>query len=273
VKRPANLVYGLEDSPPPLVTALNGVQYVGLIAINLLYPLVVFRVAETPVQLIGNLLAIGMLVLGVATFLQARRNGPVGSGYMCPATFTAAYLGPSLLAVQIGGLPLLFGMTLFAGLLEVVLAPLLNRLRPIFPPEVSGLVIFVIGLSGGIAGLRAMLGEKAAPVSVEEWWIAGATLAAMIALNVWGNGAHALRADRAGDRLRCRWFRGIAGSRQRPHHRRGALGRPARFRPSVMVIRSFDGGAVRDRSGCVRDEGGWHDRRMPAHERRRLGAA
>jgi NCS2 family nucleobase:cation symporter-2 len=188
VKRPANLVYGLEDTPPVPVTVFNGVQYVGLIAINLVYPLLVFRVAETPVQLVGSLLAIGMLVLGAATFLQAGRLGPVGSGYMCPATFTATYLGPSLLAVEVGGLPLLFGMTLFAGLLEAVLAPLLNRLRPIFPPEVSGLVIFVIGLSGGIAGLRAMLGEKAAPVSTEEWWIAGVTLAAMVALNVWGKG-------------------------------------------------------------------------------------
>jgi xanthine permease XanP len=188
VKRPANIVYGLEDSPPAHVTLFNGVQYVGLIAINLVYPLLVFRVAETPVQLVASLLAIGMLVLGAATFLQARRLGPVGSGYMCPATFTATYLGPSLLAVQIGGLPLLFGMTLFAGLLEVVIAPLLNRLRPIFPPEVSGLVIFVIGLSGGIAGLRAMLGENAAPVSADEWWIAGVTLTAMIGLNVWGKG-------------------------------------------------------------------------------------
>ncbi len=188
MRRPANIVYGLEDSPPPHVTVFNGVQYVGLIAINLVYPLLVFRVAETSVHLVGSLLAIGMLVLGVATFLQARPLGPVGSGYMCPATFTATYLGPSLLAVQIGGLPLLFGMTLFAGLLEVVLAPLLNRLRPIFPPEVSGLVIFVIGLSGGIAGLRAMLGEKASPVSVEEWWVAGLTLATMVALNVWGKG-------------------------------------------------------------------------------------
>ena len=188
VRRPANVVYGLEDTPPLHVTALNGVQYVGLIAINLVYPLLVFHVAGVPAPLVGGLLGAGMLVLGVATFLQVLRIGPVGSGYMCPATFTATYLGPSLLAVQVGGLPLLFGMTLFAGLLEVALAPLLNRLRPIFPPEVSGLVIFVIGLSGGIAGLRAMLGDKAAPVSAQEWWVAGVTLATMIALNVWARG-------------------------------------------------------------------------------------
>ena len=188
MRKPANIVYGLEDSPPPHITVLNGIQYVGLIAINLVYPLLVFRVADAPLQLVANLLAIGMLVLGAGTFLQVLRLGPVGSGYMCPATFTATYLGPSLLAAHVGGLPLVFGMTIFAGVLEMAIAPLLNRLRAIFPPEVSGLVIFIIGLSGGIAGVRALLGAKATPVSVEEWWVVGLTLAAMVALNVWGKG-------------------------------------------------------------------------------------
>jgi xanthine permease XanP len=187
-KKPSNLIYGLDDVPPLPITLFNGVQHVGLIAINLVYPLLIFRVMDAPVHLVTNLLAIGMLVLGIATFLQVMRLGPVGSGYMCPATFTATYLGPSLLAAQIGGLPMVFGMTAFAGLLEIGIAPLLNRLRPIFPPEISGLVIFMIGLSGGIAGLRSLLAIGAAPVTPAEWWVAGITLATMIALNVWGTG-------------------------------------------------------------------------------------
>jgi NCS2 family nucleobase:cation symporter-2 len=107
---------------------------------------------------------------------------------MCPATFTASYFAPSLLAARLGGLPLVFGMTIFAGLLETALAPLLNRLRSIFPPEISGLVIFMIGLAAGIAGLRSLLGTQAAPVSTAEWWVASITLASMVALNVWGKG-------------------------------------------------------------------------------------
>jgi xanthine/uracil permease len=47
--------------------------------------------------------------------------------------------------------------------LELVLAPLLNRLCAVFPPEVSGLVIFMIGLSGGIAGLLSLLGPTRRP--------------------------------------------------------------------------------------------------------------
>lgn len=109
-----------------------------MIAINLVYPLLVFRVVRAPIELVASLLSTGMIVLALATFLQARRLGPVGSGFMCPATFSATYLGPSLLAAQVGGLPLVFGMTIFASVLEAAVAPLLNLLRAIFPPEVSG---------------------------------------------------------------------------------------------------------------------------------------
>ncbi|MBM3599773.1 MAG: xanthine permease [Alphaproteobacteria bacterium] len=84
---------------------------------------------------------------------------------------------------------MVFGMTIFAGLLEAAAAPMLNRLRAIFPPEVSGLVIFVIGLSGGIAGLRAVFGQGAEPVLPLEWAVGVLTLGTMVVLNVWGKGA------------------------------------------------------------------------------------
>jgi len=187
-RKPSNIVYAVDESPPLLATAFNGVQHVGLIAINLVYPLLVFRLADVPLPLVTNLLAIGMLVLGIGTFIQVLRLGPVGSGYMCPSTFTAAYLGPSLLAVKVGGLPLVFGMTVFAGVLEAALAKLLDRMRPVFPPELSGLVIFMIGWGAGIAGLRTLLGADATPLRPEEFWVSVVTLATMVALNVWGKG-------------------------------------------------------------------------------------
>src|SRR6185312_7108650 len=114
--------------------------------------------------------------LGVATFVQSFRLGPIGSGFMCPATCTATYLSPSLLAAKSGGLALVFGMTIFAGLVEAALAPFLRRLRAIFPSEISGIVIFIIGLTGGIAGLRSTLGASAAPVLPVEWIVGCLTL-------------------------------------------------------------------------------------------------
>jgi len=187
-RKPANIVYGLDEAPPPLVTAGNAVQHVALISINFVYPLLVFRLADVPVSGVASLLAVGLMVLGAGTFLQVVKLGPVGSGFLCPATFTAAYLSPSLLAVKAGGLPLLFGMTLFAGMLEALFSRLLDRMRPYFPTEISGLVIFMIGISAGMAGLRLLLGVNAEPVIPAEWSVAGITLASMVAFNVWGRG-------------------------------------------------------------------------------------
>jgi len=188
MKKPANIVYGLDERPPSLVTAGNAIQHVGLIAINLVYPLLIFRLANVPVSGVANLIAIGLIVLGAGTFLQAVKIGPVGTGFLCPAAFTAAYLNPSLLAVKAGGLSLLFGMTLFAGMVEALFSRLLNRMRPFFPTEISGLVILMIGISAGMAGLRLLLGVHAKPVTSAEWSVVGITLASMVALNVWGRG-------------------------------------------------------------------------------------
>lgn len=155
-KKPASLDYGVDDNPPAAVVLTNAIQQIAIIAINLVYPIVVFRAAGASVDITSGLLSAAMIVLAFGTFLQVLRLGPVGSGYMCPSTFTATYFAPSLLAARVGGLPLVFGMTIFSGLFETVLAPILNRLRGVFPPEISGLVIFMIGWSAGIAGLRVL---------------------------------------------------------------------------------------------------------------------
>ena len=120
-RKPPGIIYAADDALPLLAALFNGVQHVGLVAIFLVFPLLVFRVGALPEPLIANLLAIAMLVMGIGTLLQSVRVGPVGSGYLCPSTFTAAYLGPSLLAVKTGGLSLLFGMTIFAGVLEAAI--------------------------------------------------------------------------------------------------------------------------------------------------------
>lgn len=187
-KKPASLVYGVDDRPPTVVVLSNAVQQVAVVAINLVYPIVVFRAANASVDVVSNLLAVAMLVLAFGTFVQVLRLGPVGSGYMCPSTFTATYFAPSLLAARSGGLPLVFGMTVFSGLFEALIAPLLNRLRGIFPPEISGLVIFMIGWSAGLAGLRVLLAHDAPTVTTSEWIVVTLTLVAMVVFNVWGNG-------------------------------------------------------------------------------------
>ena len=68
----------MDESPPPLVTFLNGLHHVGLIAISLIYPLLVFRGIDTPTPLVTNLFAIGLMVIGLGPF--CRRSARVRLG-------------------------------------------------------------------------------------------------------------------------------------------------------------------------------------------------
>lgn len=187
-RKPSSLLYNADDHPSLFITLSNGAQHVGLISINLVYPLLICRAVGAPVSMAANLLSIGMIVLSVGTLIQVLRLGPIGSGYMLPSTFTASYFAPGLVAARLGGLPLVFGMTIFAGALEALVAPMLKRLRSFLPVEVSGLVIFMLGIAAGLAGLRTLLGATATPVSSAEWLVAATTLGAMTAFNIWGKG-------------------------------------------------------------------------------------
>ena len=181
MRKPANLVYGVEEAPPHLVTLISAVQHVGVIAIFMIYPLIIGREAGVSADVIAAMLRMGMLALAVAVLLQALPRGPVGSRFLAPSIFTGVYLAPSLLAVKIGGLPLLWGMTIFAGLVEIALSRVWARLRTLIPSETAGLVVFLIGVIIGLAALRILVGEGSrGSVSGRDAIVAGFSLAVMI---------------------------------------------------------------------------------------------
>ncbi len=187
--KPANLVYGVEEEPPSSVIWISAIQHVGVMAIFMIYPLLVGRAAGASNEQLGSMMRMGMLALAIAALLQAQPRGPIGSRLLAPSIFTGVYLAPSLVAAQIGGLPLVWGMTIFAGLTEIVLAQFWPRLRTFIPSETAGLVIILIGMIIGIAALRVLLGNNpAGSVSGTNALVAGLTLAVMIGLNIWNKG-------------------------------------------------------------------------------------
>ena len=129
MRRPAHLVYGGEDRPPWGVMLLSGLQHVVVVTMFFVYPLIVMREAGIAAVQVADILRVGMLVLALGTLLQALPRGPVGSRLLAPANFTALYFPASLLAVKSGGMPLVWGMTVFAGVLQLGLACLWSRLR------------------------------------------------------------------------------------------------------------------------------------------------
>jgi len=189
MKKPASLVYGADEKPPTAIIVISAIQHVGVIAIFMIYPLIVARQAGAPASEIAAILRMAMLALAVAAILQALPRGPVGSRFLAPSIFTGIYLGPSLLAVKLGGLPLVWGMTIFAGLVEIGLSRIWSRLRVFIPPETAGMVVFLVGVIIGLAALRVLLGDGVGGmVSGRAALVAGVSIGTMIALNIWNKG-------------------------------------------------------------------------------------
>jgi NCS2 family nucleobase:cation symporter-2 len=178
--------YGADDPTPPVTTLLAALQYVSSFGAYVIFPLVVVRAAGVPAETAAAVIALSFVALGLATMVQATRG--LGCGFLCPMVFTAAYVGPGIAAAKLGGLPLVFGMVAFAGLLEVLLSFAFRRIRFVFPAEVSGLVIMLVGLTIGDIAARNIVAMAAAG-DLAGWLVLGTTFGLITLLGIWGSGA------------------------------------------------------------------------------------
>jgi len=190
MRKPPDLLYGADDPPPHLVTILCGLQHAGLVSLNLVVPVLVAEAAGASAATAAAMVSLTLLAIAAGTLLQCRAGRRIGSGYLCYPVPTVIYLVPALAIANAGGLPLVFGMTLAAGLFEVLLARGLVRLRVFFPPEIAGLVVLLTGVATGVVGIRSILASAGANglVPIDDLLGAVVALATMVVLNVWTRG-------------------------------------------------------------------------------------
>ncbi len=191
--KPSTLNYGVDDQPPLVTLIILGVQQVLMSTVGWVFMAAMLASFATSVVDTQNILRMGMVVAGVGAILQANRRGLGGSGYFCPPIVSPAYFSSILLAGSGYGLPTVFGMTALAGAGEMVLARLLPRLRSLFPPEVIGVVMTMVGVAVLPIGFPRLLADPstlsvgADPGSnIAVGFIA---LSVMIGCTVWGRGA------------------------------------------------------------------------------------
>jgi xanthine permease XanP len=193
-KRPSNLLYDVDETPPLLVSLGVSFQHVFLLSVGWLYVVVIVNsIGGTEAQA-ESIIRISMIAGGLATILQCTR-GALGSGYFCPLTSSLIFLPPSILAVQTGGYAVLFGMVAIAGILVSLMSRLLDRAKVLFPPEVTGLMVAMAGFQLIRLGCPRFVGYNG-PGSVPElraFLVGGVTLFVMVGATVWNKGKlHAL---------------------------------------------------------------------------------
>jgi NCS2 family nucleobase:cation symporter-2 len=199
-ERPKDLIYALDEKPPPLQLLALGFQHVAVICPYLVMVALVATAAKLPHDQARNAMGLAMIAVGFLTVLQSLRLGRIGSGYLCPPVVSATFLPASITAASYFGFPVACGMVIFAGACEALIGQLLNRLRKLFPAVVSGVVIIAVGMELGKIGLGVLFDDANAhdPRSARMFATSLGVLTTMTVLAVWAKGLPRLLCALAG---------------------------------------------------------------------------
>lgn len=186
---PEGITYGPDERPPPLVTLILAVQLVGFLGVLMVLPVVLARTAEVDQRTTVGMVSATMLTAGLGVLLQVIRSRWFGSGLLAPTGTTGAALPAILIALNRGGLELVFGMAWIIGVTQIAMGPAVRWLRRLCPVEIAGLAVLLIGLGLGILGVRNFFTtDHSAPDAHYPQLIGLITLSVMVGLHVWTKG-------------------------------------------------------------------------------------
>jgi NCS2 family nucleobase:cation symporter-2 len=188
--KPSDLIYGVDDVPPPGRLVALGFQYAVLLSVYLILVVLVARAAKLSPEVTTSVVSFALIAAAVGTSLQAWRGRFFGSGFLAPPVYTAIYFGPAILAAKTGGLPAVAGMTIFAALVEIGFSRLLDRLRVVFQPLIAGFAVFIVGIQLGLVGTGETFDVTGELKPGFGWHVTVGlvTLGACVAFSIWGRG-------------------------------------------------------------------------------------
>lgn len=185
------LTYGVDDNPALLKKLLFGLQHIfaafgGIIVV----PLVISNALGFDVKTSTTLISATILAAGLATIVQARGIGPVGSRVACIMGTDFTFVSPAISVGGVLGLPGIIGASILGAFFEIILSYFIRPLMKLFPPIVTGTVVCLIGLTLLPVSIDWFAGGVGAPDygSMLNISIAMFVLILTLALNRYGKG-------------------------------------------------------------------------------------
>ena len=185
------------DGIPPLRRALPlAVQHVVAMIVGCVTPaIIVSGAAGLPANEQVILIQAALVISALSTLLQLfplGRRFPLGLGSGLPVIMgvSFAYV-PTMQAIAEGhGIAAILGAQIVGGLVAALVGLFVKKLRRLFPPLITGTVVFTIGLSLYPTAINYMAGGTSSVDygSWQNWLIAFFTLGVVTTLNHFGKG-------------------------------------------------------------------------------------
>lgn len=189
-RKPSKLTYGVEDRPPLASAAVLALQHAGLALMFMIYPVVAAQEIGLDATGVTTMVTASIVGIGLATLLQSFRP-PIGSGQLAVHIPTPVLLPATIHVGLLAGPGAVAFMTVSVGILELAFARILRHLRTVFPAEVCGVVVLMLGISLVEPGLSRFGDLSAHEPHVipdrRDFAVALATLSLMIAIAIFGH--------------------------------------------------------------------------------------
>ncbi|MCK0209588.1 purine/pyrimidine permease [Starkeya koreensis] len=158
-RKPSNILYGADEKPPLGTLLILGVQHAVLALLFVVYPLVAAAEAGLSFSDTQVLITSCIIFMGVATIIECWPRP--GAGRLLVQIPNMAHLPLAIQALAVGGPSLYAGMSLIAAFSQFTLSRFLGALRAVFPPEVCGVAVTMLGVALAEPALRRFFGLTA----------------------------------------------------------------------------------------------------------------
>ncbi len=152
-----DMIYNLNDNPPAIQAFLAALQHMMAIFVGIITPpLIIGGALGLPPDMKAYIINMALFVSGLATFIQVKKFGPIGSGLLSiqgtSFTFLSLSIGIGFSVLNSGGTPgqalgTIFGVALICSPVEMIFSRFIPALKKIITPLVSGIVVTLIGMS------------------------------------------------------------------------------------------------------------------------------
>ena len=182
--------YSVNQVPPAGHLFVLSIQHVLIMVISLVFPILFASQINGSAEFAATLIAFSMLAAGLGSIIQSVGLPFIGSGYLCPNLCGPSYFSLSLSTAWIGGLPLMRGMIIIAGLIEMAMAPIMQKLKNVFPTFIVGLVVAMVGVSVIKPSITSFFGLAfhGDAIKSPDLFVGMFSLMVMVLANLWGKG-------------------------------------------------------------------------------------
>ncbi|GLK71222.1 purine/pyrimidine permease [Ancylobacter dichloromethanicus] len=155
-RKPSNILYSADEKPPLGTLVILGVQHATLALLFLVYPLVAAAEAGLSFDDTQVLITSCIIFMGIATIIECWPK--FGAGMLLVQIPNTPHLPLAVQSLSAGGPALYATMSLIAAVSQLSLTRFMGALRAVFPPEICGVAVTMLGVALAEPSLRRFFG-------------------------------------------------------------------------------------------------------------------